>query len=345
VCSTGEPLDDPAPPKRGASLFVFPPTDSNLDRFARLLADGAVVGIPTETVYGLAANALNPEACRKIFSLKGRPLVDPLIVHVRDWAAVSGLARTNEVATRLAKAFWPGPLTLILPKEAAVPDLVTAGRSTVAVRVPRHPVAQKLLRRLDFPLAAPSANPFGYISPTRPEHVAESFGSSLPDILDGGPCEIGLESTIVDLSQANQSIVLRPGAISVQDLSAVVGHPVQIRLPSLGDSETATAPGTYSRHYSPKTPMVLFPEGTVPPAEEEAAVLFLQRPPEHHQKPAVFWLSEDGFPASIGRSLYLLLRQLDEGGYRCLFCELPGKGRPGLFTAIRDRMMRAAGKQ
>jgi L-threonylcarbamoyladenylate synthase len=338
-----------APPDRGASSFVYPPTPANIEFFARALQAGCVVAIPTETVYGLAAMALDTKACRAIFEIKGRPLVDPLIVHVAEPGWVGNLAEVPAELNLLAEAFWPGPLTVILRKKPVVPGLVTAGRPTVAVRMPRHPVAQALLRELGQPLAAPSANPFGYVSPSRAEHVADSFGDKVPFVLDGGPCEIGLESTILDLSVPSQPTILRPGAIAADEVTAVLNTPVhqqnlKLKLnPNLNLTQSAPAPGTFSRHYSPSSQVILFPQGGEPTAKHGEAILFLQRP-DTLPSADCFWLSEDGNPATMARALFALLRKLDQAGFPRIHAEIPHEGCEGILTALRDRLNRAASR-
>jgi L-threonylcarbamoyladenylate synthase len=332
-----------APPDRGASSFVYPATGANLDFFAKALLEGCLVAIPTETVYGLAGLALNESACRSIFSIKGRPLVDPLIVHVPNSEMAEQLAELPPTFKTLTETFWPGPLTLILRKKDLVPDLVTAGKQTVALRMPNHPVALALLKKLQAPLAAPSANPFGYVSPVRPEHVAESFGDRVPFILDGGPCQIGLESTILDLSRPDRAEILRPGAISPEEIEDVLRIPIGIKEISVSDGEAAIAPGTFSRHYSPRTSLILFQETHAPEIREGEALVLLKRP-AGKSSDNVFWLSEDGDPAEVARSLFSLLRTLDSSGFTRIHCELPDPAAPGISTAIRDRLKRAASK-
>lgn len=335
---------DRAPPLVGALPFVCPPTAANLRFFAEAIRQGALVAIPTETVYGLAAHALDPAACRAIFQLKGRPLIDPLIVHVDSIAQAESLAHWNPCAAALAAAFWPGPLTLVLPKQPCVPDIVTAGLPSVAVRMPAHPVARQLLQACALPLAAPSANPFGYISPTRPEHVAESFGRASPWILDGGPCAIGIESTIVDLRCA-QPVILRPGAVSAEQLSSVLQKPVASRPqshPQPAQSCAQSAPGLMARHYSPRTPLTLFDEAPPSHLPSDVAVLWLQRPTAPSQLPNAFWLSEDGALPTIAANLFATLRKLDAGHFEAIFCQLPTDHAIG--AALRDRLQRAAAK-
>jgi L-threonylcarbamoyladenylate synthase len=316
-----------------------------------------LVAVPTETVYGLAANALDTQACERIFAAKDRPAEDPLIVHVASVTAAATVAELNPAARELARAFWPGPLTMVLPKKRVVPAIVTAGLDSVAVRVPRHPVFRDLLRECGLPLAAPSANPFGYVSPTRPEHVQRGLGDRIEHILDGGPCEVGLESTIVDLRNPARPCVLRPGAISAEAIAQVLGVAVTARrarvLPGARRSGKKTgkaqrAPGLLARHYSPGTRLRLV--ARIEPAEvlaagRRVAYLFLSRPKDPRLAALgnrVAWLSEAGDPAEAGRNVYSRLRTLDEGGYREIIAErVPGESA---FAALADRLGRAAAR-
>jgi L-threonylcarbamoyladenylate synthase len=194
---------------------------------AEVIRKGGLVAFPTETVYGLGCNALNPEAVARVFEAKQRPSFDPLIVHIADEAALDGLAHTISLNDRLLmERFWPGPLTLLLPKRAQVPDLVTAGLPTIAVRMPSHPVAQGLIREAAVPVAAPSANPFGYVSPTCAQHVADGLGERVDLILDGGPCQLGVESSIASMVGSRPEL-LRPGSITLEEISKVVGPVVR----------------------------------------------------------------------------------------------------------------------
>ena len=270
-------------------------------------------------------------------------MVDPLIVHLPDLEMVEGIAVVPASLEKLAAAFWPGPLTVILEKKPVVPDLVTAGKSTVAIRIPAHPVAQSLLARLKKPLAAPSANPFGYVSPTRAEHVADSFRGKVPYIIDGGSCEVGLESTILDLTASPNPCILRPGAISADSISEVLGIPVVVKRTSLQAGESASAPGTFIKHYSPGTTLFLFESGSDPAATPFDAVLYLKRR-FHDTCENVFWLTEDGSMQSAAKSLYSLLRQIDVLGFPRIYCELPGEAEDGFTVAVRDRLTRAAAK-
>ncbi|MCZ6674997.1 MAG: L-threonylcarbamoyladenylate synthase [Verrucomicrobia bacterium] len=317
---------------------ILQPTPKNLDLLAGHLSRGDLVAIPTETVYGLAGNALDPEAVAKIYAAKGRPSRNPLIVHIRNQDQLDEIADASETARHLISWLWPGPLTVILPKKLVVPDSVTAGLNTVAVRMPSHRVFKDLASRCTFPLAAPSANPFGYVSPTRAEHVQAHLGESIDWILDGGPCEAGIESTIVSLADPNQPILLRHGSISIAQLESILGRSVQeaIREPEDRD-EGLRSPGLMKRHYSPHTPVRLF-EGAPPQASQEEAVVFLDgkhRAGENH-----FGLSSSGDLEEVARNLYDCLQNLDHEGFQKIYLEQPDTS--GIGLAIRDRMKRAA---
>jgi len=329
----------------------LPPTADGVARAAELLRRGEIVALPTETVYGLAADALDENAVRQIFSIKGRPLIDPLIVHGLDPDTLSALAYFTPLAQQLATACWPGPLTLVLKKNAVVPSLITAGRDTVAVRVPAHPLARAVLTACGMPLAAPSANPFGYISPTRAEHVRASFGKKVPWILDGGPCEVGLESTIVDMSDLGKAPrILRPGPITVEMLEKILGQPVEVsaRGESVSQKDSGLlAPGMLARHYSPRTPLTLLEPAQLPPstANQQTAWVRLCRPAAEGSQPngpKTYWLSETGDFTQAAQGLYELLRQLDEAGFAQIYCEQATE--TGLGVALNDRLRRAAGR-
>lgn len=310
---------------------------------ARRLQAGELVAVPTETVYGLAANAFDEKACGKIFRAKGRPHTDPLIVHVHDLRQMDSLCVTNPAATKLARAFWPGPLTLVLPKRRSVPDIVTAGRPSVAVRMPRHPVLRRLLRRAGVPLAAPSANPFGYVSPTTAAHVREGLGAKIRYILDGGPAHVGVESTIVDLRDPVRPRLLRPGAVTQQDLERVLKCPVQtLHKKRTGRTENAAqlAPGLLARHYSPRTPVVVHATLTKFSNPDEA-YLCIRRPGGRLPK-NVFWLDARGDLRRAARRLFARLRHLDAKGFTAIHTEL-AQGE-GLADAINDRLRRAAAR-
>ena len=222
-------------------------TPPALPHHARRLRAGELVAVPTETVYGLAANALDARACRRIFTAKGRPADDPLIVHIHALAQLSEVAEVNAAALKLAKKFWPGPLTLVLPKKSVVPSVVSAGLSSVAVRMPSHPLFRRLLKLAGVPLAAPSANLFGYVSPTSAEHVRAGLGKRIRSILDGGPCKVGLESTIVDLRDPRHPRLLRPGAITRGELESALGTRVAARRPDQGQTPAPSSHPACSR--------------------------------------------------------------------------------------------------
>jgi L-threonylcarbamoyladenylate synthase len=318
------------------------PTPANLHRLAALLQRGGLVAIPTETVYGLAANALDAQACRAIFRAKGRPASDPLIVHVLDLAHAEQLAEFNAAARRLARRFWPGPLTLVLPRKDCVPDIVTSGGPTVALRSPAHPLARKILRLARVPLAAPSANPFGYISPTTAEHVRQGLGASIAHILDGGPCRVGVESTVLDLTDPRRPVVLRPGAIDAASLSRALHRKVTLRAKTGPGESALRAPGLLDRHYSPHTPLRLMQD---PPAATAGRAVILLSKPAGQVSAHTYWLSRRGALAEIARHLYRVLREADAGGYREIFIEPVPPGAGGLAAAINDRIRRAAARR
>lgn len=302
------------------------------------------MAIPTETVYGLAAHALDAKACRAIFQAKRRPANDPLIVHVPDLAHAEELADFNPAARRLARRFWPGPLTLVLPKKACVPGIVTSGGPTVAVRAPAHPLARRLLRLAKIPLAAPSANLFGYISPTTAAHVREGLGTRIPHILDGGACPVGVESTVLDMTNPQKPRVLRPGVVTAAQLEKFLGVKVH-GAKSRGASSRQRAPGMLERHYSPRTPLVLRPPAATGTAPAGVATVRLRRPSGKKPAKHVFWLSRHGALTEIARNLYQVLRQADAGHYRQIRVEPLPADASGLAAAINDRLKRAAAKR
>ena len=301
------------------------------------LRRGEVIGLPTETVYGLAADASNAEAVKKIFALKGRPADHPLIVHIADAASLSrwtsGLSATAE---KLAQVFWPGPLTMILPRHPSVPDAVTGGQATVGLRCPAHPLALQVLRAFGGGLAAPSANRFGRISATTAAHVREEFGASVPLILDGGECEVGIESTIIDLSSATPRI-LRPGRITHAQIETVIGTVAQ----ELSE-HSPRASGTLEAHYAPRTSMLMLPRAALEKeaAEQRAfgkrvAVLAIDALP---QNCAGITLPREA--QAYAHGLYAALRQLDAGDEHLLLVERPPEG--AAWIAVYDRLRRAA---
>jgi len=311
----------------------------DIDVAAAWLEAGAVVGIPTETVYGLAGNALNEDAVLTIFRVKNRPAFDPLIVHTDTLDKLDRfVTHLPDAARQLANAFWPGPLTLLLPKRAVVPDLVTSGLPNVAVRIPDHPLTRRLLATLSFPLAAPSANPFGYISPTTARHVADQLGTQVPYILDGGPARVGLESTIVGFD-GDRPRIFRLGGLSQEAIETVVG-PVSVQTHS---SSSPAAPGMLSSHYAPRRPLLLLPPGQYPPANAplgQAGALVFREPigsiPITQQRV----LSATGDLTEAARNLFAHLRWLDTLDLAVIYAEtVPDTG---LGRAINDRLRRAA---
>ena len=319
--------------------MILPPNPANVALAAALLHAGDVVAFPTETVYGLGADATNPDAVARIFEVKGRPRFDPLIVHVASLAHVYPLVRAiPPAALRLAERFWPGPLTIVLPKTDRVPDIVTAGLSTVALRVPDHPVALDLLRAAPGPLAAPSANPFGYVSPTRADHVDEQIGTRVPLVLDGGPCRVGIESTIITFVDDNPAL-LRPGGIPAEEIEDIAGP---IRTVSIAAAERVAAPGQLPSHYAPRTPLTLVGSvaGIPPTARAHAALLACTPVADVSGFAHVEVLAGEGELRRAAADLFAALRRLDASGYTRLFAvAVPERG---LGRAIMDRLRRAA---
>jgi L-threonylcarbamoyladenylate synthase len=327
-----------------APLHLRAMIGTDLTRAAEELRKGNIVGIPTETVYGLAANAYDEEAVLKIFQAKNRPSFDPLIVHVHDRTQVDEIvAHIPPEAEALMKAFWPGPLTLVLPKTPRVPDIVTSGLDTVGVRMPAHPLTLQLLRSLDFPLAAPSANPFGYISPTTAQHVADQLGEVVPYILDGGPSTVGVESTILgwessaSLGLSSRCVLYRAGGIAVEAIEEVIGPLSQAPVKVM-----PVAPGMIESHYAPRKPLIV---GDVDMllamnAGMRAAVITFTRPVKA-------WyceiLSYNGDLNEAARHLFSSLRALDQSDAELIIAEIfPNEG---LGRAINDRLRRAAARR
>jgi L-threonylcarbamoyladenylate synthase len=308
-------------------------------RAATVIKAGGLVAFPTETVYGLGCDALNPDAVVRVFEVKQRPQFDPLIVHIADRAMMELIVAVQpSQAHRLMDAFWPGPLTLVLPKHPTVPDLVTAGLASVAVRMPDHPTAQALIRESGTPIAAPSANPFGSVSPTTAQHVADGLGDMVDLILDGGPCAVGVESTILSLL-GPQPELLRPGAITIEDIRAVVGS---VHRPPTG--EKPVAPGQLARHYATQTPVTILPVRGARPAIEEGQRVGLLAFSAVTDREAPFCavevLSPKGDLREAARHLFAALRRLDSLGLDRLYAE-PCEEQ-GLGLAIMDRLRRCA---
>jgi L-threonylcarbamoyladenylate synthase len=320
---------------------ILSASDSESIRLAgRIIKTGGLVAFPTETVYGLGCDAMNADAAAKVFEAKQRPQFDPLIVHIADLRQLDGVIGSLPVlGQRLIDAFWPGPLTLVLPKQPAIPDLVTAGLSTVAVRMPNHPVAQAFIREAGTPIAAPSANPFGYVSPTTAQHVAKGLGHKVGLILDGGPCPVGVESTIVSLA-GPQPELLRPGSITMEQLIAVIG-PLRRSLPV---NEKPNAPGQLSRHYATQTQLTILASAGARPSlkDDERAGLLIhsQTRDTDNRFAAVEILSSTGDLREAARHLFAALRRLDSLGLDRIYAE-PCR-EEGIGIAIMDRLRRCA---
>jgi len=326
--------------------------EGTLAAAAQILRDGGLVAFPTETVYGLGALGLDPAAVERIFVAKGRPHADPLILHVSDVDAVRPLVTDlPPVAEQLAARFWPGPLTLVLPRSACVPDLVTAGQDSVAVRVPAHPAALALLRCVGAPLAAPSANLFSRPSPTTARHVLEDLDGRIDAVLDGGPTTVGVESTVLDL-RGERPLILRPGGVSREELEAVLGFAVAVRTGVRPEGPLAS-PGLLTKHYSPRARVRLFDGPAALTAVRRAAEDSSSAPPvvilalEEDRSALdgvgvpVICLGGDGDLAAVARSLYAAFRRLDEQGVRTILTRTVAPA--GLGAAINDRLRRAAG--
>jgi L-threonylcarbamoyladenylate synthase len=318
---------------------VEAPTAATIAHAAALLRAGNLVAFPTETVYGLGADATNAQAVRRIFAAKGRPADHPVIVHLPDASHVERWASTvPDAAQRLAAAFWPGPLTLILPRAANVHDAVTGGQDSVGLRVPSHPVARALLEAFGNGIAAPSANRFGRISPTRAAHVAGDLGEAVALILDGGACDVGIESTIIALTDGVPTL-LRPGAIGVRELTQVLG-----RAPATPDRTAPRASGTLASHYAPKTAAILAPADVLHAEidqfvdrDEEVAVLARTA-----RRPADFagtWIAAPNDVAAYAHDLYANLRALDAANADVILIETPPAD--DAWLAVRDRLGRA----
>jgi L-threonylcarbamoyladenylate synthase len=309
---------------------------------ARILERGGLVAIPTETVYGLAGNALNEPAVTEIFKVKSRPSFDPLIVHVSGADQVDKYAaEIPGIAFRLMENFWPGPLTLLLKKKSVIPDLVTSGSDLVALRHPAHPMTGTLLSMVDFPLAAPSANPFGYVSPTTAQHVMDQLSGLIPYILDGGECRVGIESTIVGFD-GDACLVYREGGVSRESIVRVAGA-VLLEAPT---GKTKDAPGMLESHYAPRKPLFFGLPGNLfreHPAQGSAYVCLSASGTDLPPGIDLFELSPSGNLDEAARNLFAVIRRLDQSGCaRILASPFPDHG---LGRAINDRLRRAAAKR
>lgn len=314
-------------------------TGIEIDAAAKLLAKGELVSIPTETVYGLAANALNDDAVLKIYEVKQRPQFNPLIVHVASWQQAATYVQSIPAkAQLLAETFWPGPLTLLLEKQNNIPDLVTAGSNRVAIRIPNHPLTLALLQKLDFPVAAPSANPSGYVSPTSAQHVLQNLNGKIPYILDGGECNVGVESTIVGWDEDEEPVIYRLGGITTEAIEKVLNQKVML---SKSISENPDAPGQLKSHYATHTPLHMgVMEELLRQFEDEKIVLinFKDYHPDLPREQQLI-LAPSGTLEEAAKNLFKILRQADAMHATIVLTEpLPQKG---LGAAINDRLERA----
>lgn len=313
-------------------------SEEELRRAATIVRQGGVVAFPTETVYGLGANAFNPLAVARIFEIKKRPLFDPLIVHVADLRELQGLVSfLPPQGEELIRRFWPGPLTLVLKKKNEVPDLVTAGLPTVAIRMPKHPVALALIQEAGCPIAAPSANLFGYVSPTTADHVRGQLAENVDLVLDGGPCEVGLESTILSLVEEKPAL-LRPGGLPVEEIESVIGAVER----NPGEEKSPSSPGRLPKHYAPRTPILLDWRWEDLEAYRSRRIGFLAFRKVAHRFPFqhVEVLSSAGDLREAAAHLFAAIRRLDALGLDVILAEpVP---EVGLGLAIMDRLRRAS---
>ncbi|MEI6087397.1 MAG: L-threonylcarbamoyladenylate synthase [Bacteroidota bacterium] len=314
----------------------MPQIGENLLKATTLLESDELVGIPTETVYGLAANALSDTAVIKIFEAKNRPTFNPLIVHVVDINAINKYAELDPISLKLAEAFMPGPFTLLLPKKPIISDLITAGSSKVAIRVPNQIIATKLLMLLTFPLAAPSANPSGYVSPTTAKHVLDGLKDKVSYILDGGPCEVGLESTIAEVSN-NQIILHRTGAVTAEQIELLTGLKVVLK----EHADSPSSAGQMKSHYAPKTPLIRGDISTLIQQyqDKNIAVISFNTVYEGLKTGHQYVLSPNGDLQEAAKHLFEVMRCIDEFQFDMIITELfPDQG---LGRAINDRLGRA----
>lgn len=323
--------------------MIVNPTEDNIKAAVSALHIGSLVGLPTETVYGLAADCFNIEAVGNIFKLKNRPATDPLIVHISNFKQLETVAVINSEQQKLLdllKVFWPGPLTVILPKNKNIPDIVSAGLDTVAVRMPAHPVALKLIE-LSGPLAAPSANISTKVSPTKAEHVLEEFGDNLKIILDGGACQIGLESTIVDISDTENPKLLRPGGITLEDLKKILPNIEEITQYKTS-SEIQNAPGQLIEHYCPNTALVFLSQAKI---KDYKKIGLITLSPDCKVSFPVFihkHLSIKGSLEEAAQNLFAAIRELDKLSLDVILIEEVVSD--GIGRAIMDRLQRATAR-
>ncbi|MCS7229905.1 MAG: L-threonylcarbamoyladenylate synthase [Candidatus Kryptonium sp.] len=314
-------------------------TEENIKLAGKIIKEGGLVAFPTETVYGLGANALNPYAVAKIFEVKKRPAFDPLIVHISKIEWLENLTtKVDERAKKLIEKFWPGPLTLVLPKSDIVPDIVTAGLPSVAIRMPSHPVALALIENAQTPISAPSANPFGYISPTTAEHVEKMLGDKVDLILDGGKTPIGVESTVLSLID-DEPKILRPGGLPIEEIEKVIGKVIiQTR------AEKILSPGQLKKHYSPRTPVKIFKSfDEIKESSENLGLLLFKKTDLKIKAKHIEILSESGDLVEAAANLFSALHRLDDSNVDVIYAqEVP---EVGLGLAIMDRLRKASAKE
>ena len=305
-----------------------------------ILSNGEILAIPSETVYGLGADATSDSAISRIYKIKKRPHINPLILHVSNINMVEQFAETNTLFYSLSKYFWPGPLTILLEKQEHIPDLLTSGLPAVAVRMPNHPLTTALLKQLDFPLAAPSANPFGYVSPTSAQHVEDQLGTKIPYILDGGPCSIGIESTIIGFDEQEKPIIYRLGGKKIEDIEAVVG---KVKL-KINHSSDPMAPGMLKSHYAPSKRVII---GKLDMLIERfknqnfGIISFHKKFNEISEEKQIV-LSPSKDLSEAARNLFSALRIMDQKNIDLILTEkFPEEG---LGAAINDRLKRAASR-
>ncbi len=319
--------------------MIVPGTQENILKGAEILSRGGLVAFPTETVYGLGGNALDPRSVARIFEAKNRPTFDPLITHIADWETLDRVAQVrDEKIYEILHHFWPGSLTVILPRKEIIPDLITSGLPTMAVRMPDHPIALELIRHSTGAIAAPSANPFGFLSPTTAEHVEASLGERIDMVLDGGSCRVGVESTVLDLTK-EIPLVLRPGGLAIEEIQKYLG---EVELFNR-TTTSPTAPGQLEMHYSPRKPLHIVEKAEDVMIRDKAGVLLFKSGPDTRGFSAVETLSPEGDPVEAAANLFLALHRLDgDDRTEVLYAEkVPTEG---LGRAVMDRIYKASVK-
>ncbi len=322
-------------------MKILPASSENIKKAAEFIKNGKLVAFPTETVYGLGADGLNPIAVSKIFEAKNRPTFNPLILHIADKSELEKLAETgNQLIYKLIDKFWPGPLTLVLPKKDVVPEIVTAGNPTVAVRMPDHPVALELIKLSGRPIAAPSANAFGELSPTTAQHVVKQLGEKVDIILDGGSCKVGVESTIIGFVN-EEPVLLRPGGIPLEQIESVTGQLKKHYTES--EDSNPLSPGRLPFHYSPNIPIRFFDDKMETETRtKRVGALFFKEPGVKLNFAKILFLSKNGDTKEAAANLFSALHELETSGLDLIYVEpVP---ETGLGIAIMDRLKKAVKK-